>query len=334
MVKPEARCNPATLALAQFGGVMRMRLGCFEAFDKTNAIPSRAIGRLGAFARCVFQACLNRIETKHIAQLIDNRFHGKGSHRRARRTISGLLRTVGHDLVSLNRNCIEVVRRIGAFSGHSSRCIRKRAALKAENTLGCGHLAVIGHADLDVHRRRRRRTSGAQDLRPAHHDLHRTIGFARKRKRNGFDKHRGFASKTTTDFRGRHAKLACIHAKQSRAGFLSDEMPLGTAPQFAFAIVPQCRQRGVWFDVALVGRFGGERAFDHQIRLREPLFKIAVPAFVVVYDVGMHSFWNELGLLAFAYHRRIRLHRFIDVDYMRQDFILDFDQLSRITSNQ
>ena len=82
-------------------------------------------------------------------------------------------------------------------------------------------------------------------------------------------------------------------------------------------------------DIALVGRLALELALDDDIGLGEAFCHVAMAELMALGDVGrlLRRRFDALGEQVGMKHGRARLHRLLDVGDVRQDLIVDLDQL-------
>ena len=142
----------------------------------------------------------------------------------------------------------------------------------------------------------------------------------------------GLAAETAADLRRGDAQLRDVHAKQLRAVLAVDEMALRADPQVGGAVGADIRHAGMRLDIALVRLLGLEGAFDDEIGLPETLLDIAMAVLGALGDVGrlVGLGLDALGEDGVVEHGRGGLHRLIDIGHMRQDLIVDLDQLQRL----
>jgi len=81
------------------------------------------------------------------------------------------------------------------------------------------------------------------------------------------------------------------------------------------------------FDITLMGCFGGERVFDHQISLSKACVHVAMARGIEADDIRMHAFGRARARRAFADDRRAVFHGFVDVGNVVENFVIDLDQL-------
>ena len=86
------------------------------------------------------------------------------------------------------------------------------------------------------------------------------------------------------------------------------------------------------FDIALMRRLGLERALDDDVRLLETRFHVAVTELVAPHDVRrlLRLRLHAVGEDRAVQHRRAGLHRLVDIGHVRQDLVVDLDQLQRL----
>ena len=142
----------------------------------------------------------------------------------------------------------------------------------------------------------------------------------------------GLAAETAADFRGGDAQLGDVHPKQLRAVLAVDEMALRAHPEVGGAVGAEIRHAGMRLDVALMRLLGLEGAFNDEIGLAETGVDIAVAELSALGDVRrLVGLWlDALREYAVVQQGRRVLHRLIDVGHMRQDLVVDLDQLQRL----
>ena len=117
----------------------------------------------------------------------------------------------------------------------------------------------------------------------------------------------------TDDLRGQRAHL---------------EVALAGGPDFALAVGLVFRDAGVRLDVGLMHGGGLEFLLDDDVSLLEASFDVAHSEFQALGDVGRFGRWrfDAAGDHVLEQQRRVRRHRFINVDDVRKDFIVHLDQ--------
>ena len=129
-----------------------------------------------------------------------------------------------------------------------------------------------------------------------------------------------------------HTQVAGFHAEELRRHRAHDEVPLARHPQLRLAVGVGTREAGLRLDVALMHRRGLEVQFHDLISRGKACVDIA---HLVLDALGDVRGLGRCGRDAARDHileqqRRIGLHRLIDVDDVRQHFVIDFDQFQRL----
>ena len=108
-------------------------------------------------------------------------------------------------------------------------------------------------------------------------------------------------------------------------------MALARCPDLGLAVGVDAGDCRVRLDIGLVDGGGLELLFDDEIGLGKTLVEVADREFEPLRDVGRlgRRRLDTAGDHVFEQQRRIGRHRFIDIDDVRQNFVIDVDQLGR-----
>ncbi len=279
--------------------------------------------RLGGVLQPQFQ----RVHADLPGQNVEHAFYRKGPDRRARRTIGRNLWAVGYDVVADRARVRDVVGRKRAHARAHERRARKCASLQLEEPLGRSDRAVAFDADLHRHRRSRRRARSPEHVLATHHDLDGKAGFTRQRDGNRFDVDHRLAAESAADLRRIDAQVADFHAEQLRRVRAYDEMPLACAPELALAVGIESGHAALRLDIGLMHWCSLERHFDDLVGRCEAGFQVAEREYVALRDVRRRRRRLDApGDHVREQQRRIRLHRLIDVDDVRQHLVVDCNQ--------
>ena len=327
-VEPEAAGDAAPLVLAERRLVVGMVARRLQRLAQADAVIGRPERGFRAFMRRILEPHLDRVDADPAGQLLDDALDRERRHRRTRRPVGSELGPVGDDVVADDADVIERVAGERRHGAELDQRARERAALEFQLGLAGGDLAVAPGADLDADARAGRRAGGAENLVPAHHQLHGTAGLARQGERDRLDEHGGLAAEAAADLRGRHAQARGLEAEQRRAGVADHVGALGAYPDLAGAVGAQIGQARVRLDVALVAGLGAEGALDHDIGLGEALGGIAVPEMMLLGDVR-----GLAGLRRDAFREQrvvqdggIRPHGGLDIGDVGQDLVVHRDE--------
>ena len=95
-------------------------------------------------------------------------------------------------------------------------------------------------------------------------------------------------------------------------------------------------EAGMRLDVSLMHGLRGVAALDDDLGVLEARFDVALLEGDDLGDVGRRGRLrvDPGGEQVGVQHRRIRRHRFLDVDHERQHFVLHVDQFQRLVSDQ
>ena len=106
---------------------------------------------------------------------------------------------------------------------------------------------------------------------------------------------------------------------------------LGATPELDLVVLVAVGDAALGLDIALVHRLGIVFALDHHIGFGEAGLHVAHPEVEPLDDVGRRipGALDALAAQMVVQDRRARLHRLDRVDHMRQQLVLDLDQLER-----
>ena len=138
----------------------------------------------------------------------------------------------------------------------------------------------------------------------------------------------GLAAKAAANFRRRNLELRHIKAQQTGTDVTERKMPLRRHPKITHPIRTEGRKTGMWLDIALVGLFSFVALLDDDIRFRKARIQIAMTEFAALVNVGCRR-WRWVNASCsdpILNHRRLWLHRFVNIGHVRQLFVLHLDQ--------
>ena len=106
-------------------------------------------------------------------------------------------------------------------------------------------------------------------------------------------------------------------------------MSLGADPDLSATIGPDIGQHRVGLDIALMGRFGGELSFHHNVRLAKTCLHITKEHLVITRHVRrfIGARFHPGGEHVLVQNRGVRLHRGLYIGDMREDLVVDLDKL-------
>ena len=112
-------------------------------------------------------------------------------------------------------------------------------------------------------------------------------------------------------------------------------MALARAPELALAVGIEAGDAALRLDIGLMHRRGLERHLDDLVGRREAGLDVAEIELVALRDVRRRL---RRRLDAARHHvleqqRRVRLHRLVDVDDVRQHLVVDLDQRQRLVGD-
>jgi hypothetical protein len=152
-------------------------------------------------------------------------------------------------------------------------------------------------------------------------------GFPREYDGHRLDVDHGLTAESAADLRGIDAQVADFHTEQLCGVRADDEMPLARAPELALAVGVEAGHAALWLDIGLMHGRGLERHFDDLIGRREAGLYIAELEHVPFRNIGRRRRrFDTAGDHVGKQQGRIRLHRIIDVDDVRQHLVVDCDQ--------
>ena len=135
----------------------------------------------------------------------------------------------------------------------------------------------------------------------------------------------GLAAEAAADLRRRHAKIADRHAEQFRGQRADHEMPLARRPDLGLAVGVEAGDAGMRLDIGLVHRRRLELLLDDLVGLGKARVDVAELELDPLRNIGRlrRRRLDAAGDHVFEEQRRIRLHRLVDVDDVRQDLVVD-----------
>ena len=305
-----------------------MLLRRLDALDIAHSAVCRPISRNGALLRRILHAEIERIHADRLGDLIEHALGGEGSDRCSRPAISCRFRPVADHVDTERMNVLDVVGRERATGGAADRRPWERTSLQLEQPLRRRDRAVFLGADLDGARRTRRRPGCPEHFFARHRHLDRPPGLLRQDQRQRLEINDRLAAEPAADLGWNCRDAALRQAGQVRGYRPHHEVALRTRPDLRRVLARHRHETGMRFDIALVHRLGRKAALNDHVGFRETFFDIAELVFQTAGNVrrltrGIARRPNEV-----MQDRRVRLHRVVDVDDVRQHLVLDFDQLA------
>ncbi len=285
-----------------------------------------------ALASRVLEAKLKGVHADLARQDIEHTLDREGGDGRARGAIGGDLRAIGHHLVADGARVRQVIGRERAHADVHHRRARESAGLDLEERVGGNDAAVAGNADLHRHGGARGRPGGLEDILAAHHHLDGMAGLAGQHQGDWLDIDHGLAAEAAADFGRIDPQVAKVHAEELRGIGAHHEMPLAGAPQLGLAVGIEARDAGLRLDIGLVHRRRLERHLDHFVGRGEVGIGIADLVLGALGDVGglRRRRLDAAGDQVVEEERRIRAHRRLNVDDVRQHLVVDLDERQRL----
>ncbi len=153
-------------------------------------------------------------------------------------------------------------------------------------------------------------------------------GLLRQQHRYRLEVDNRLAAKAAADLRRVALEVAQLHADQLGGQAADDEVALARAPDFALAVGVVFREAGMRLDIALMHGRRLELLLDDHVGFLEAGFDVADREVELLGDVRrlLRRRLHAARLHVLEQQRRVRLHRVVDVDDMRQDFVFDLDQ--------
>ncbi len=159
-------------------------------------------------------------------------------------------------------------------------------------------------------------------------------GLLRQHDADRLDIDDGLAAERAADLGRIDAQIADLHVEQRRGVVADDEMPLARAPQLALAVGIETRDAALRLDIGLMHRRGLERHLDDFVGRREPGLDVTEIELVALGDIrGLGRRFDAARDHVFEQQRRVRLHRLVDVDDVRQHLVVDRDQRERLVGD-
>ena len=160
-------------------------------------------------------------------------------------------------------------------------------------------------------------------------------GFAREHDGHRLDVDHGLAAERAADLRRIDAQVAELHAEQLRGVGADDEVPLARAPELALPVGVAAGHATLRLDIGLMHGRGLERHLDDLVGCRKTGREIAQLEFDPLGNIGgLRRRLDPAGDQVGKQERRIRLHRLVDIDDMRQHFVVDRDQRQRLVGDR
>ena len=335
-VEPVAAGHPASLVLAERCLVGRMVLQRLQGFDEAGVVELAARHVRRADLRRVLDAQVDRVDVELLGDDIHHPLNPERRDRRPRRAIGRRLRPIAHHVVADRQHVRNIIGGEPAQAAIDHRRARESPRLVAELTLGRHDRAVLHHAHLDPHRRARSRPRRLEHLVARHREPHRQPRLLRQHQRHRLEVGDCLAAKPTADFRRHHPQVALPHAGDLRRDRADGEMPLARTPDLPLPVRLIARHAAVRLDIRLMNGGRLELLLHHEVRLGETRGHIAHLVFDPLGDVRR---LRRRRLDAPRDHileqqRRIRLHRLVDVDDVRQHLVIHHDQRQRLLGDR
>ena len=269
-----------------------------------------------------------RLDTYFLGQNVDRAFHREVRDRRARRAVGRGLGPVADDVVARRLLVGNVVHRERAQAAVHHRRTREGAGLVHVLALRGGNRAVLLGADLDLHVGPRGRTARLEHLFASHVDAHRKAGLARQHDRDRFDIGDGLAAEAPAQLRRVDLEVAERNADDLRDQVADHEMALAGAPQLGLTVRVAARERRMRLDIALMHRRCAIFLLDDLVGLGETFLDITD---LEPDDLGDVRRLGRRRIHFAGYHvleqqRRVFGCSRLDIDDMRQHFVIDLDQ--------
>ena len=273
-----------------------------------------------------------RVDAELIGQLVEAALDPVRGVRCAGSAIGGDLRAIADDIVAGDFGVRDVVHRKGAHAARPHRRAWEGAGLVFEHRFGRDQGAVFLGAELDLDDRTRRRSGAAEDLLAAHHHLDRAARFLRHRQSQGLEIDQGLAAEAAAYLGRDRADLRDVGAEQFGAISAHHELALARAPDRGLSVGSDRHDTGMRLDIGLMHRCVRIAPLDHDVGLAEPGVEVALGKADHLGDVGgmRRLGLDTLGEEVVVQDRRVGLHRFFDVDDVRQHVVADLDQLAGV----
>ena len=177
--------------------------------------------------------------------------------------------------------------------------------------------------------RARSRTGGAEDVLPAHRHLDRPVGFPGQHDGERFQIDIVLAAEPAPELGRDHPDLRDVHLQQLGALRADDEVALGGCVNLDLAVLGVAGERSLGLDIPLMHRLGVELALDDEVRFGEAFLHVALGEVEDLGEVGrlFRCRLDALGNLFLVQQRRVVRHRLHRVDHVRQDLVIDLDEL-------
>ena len=314
---------------------MLVRLRRLDRLQIADIGPGRAVRRLGAILCRVDLAQLERIDLQLMSQLVEAALRTERRVRRAGRAVGGDLRPVRHDIVADDVDVRDVVHREAAHAGRSDRRAREGPGLQLDDEFGRHQLSVLLGAELDLIDAASGRAAGAEYLLATHHELDRAPGLLRQRQRDRFQINERLAAEPAADLGRDRADIGHVDAEQLGAVGAHHELALARTPDCDLPVGGGRHHAGVRLDIGLVHRLARIAALDRDLGLLPALREIALHEGDPFRDVrrGRRFRIDALRVEIVVQDRRVRLHRVLDIDDVRQHLVLNLDQVDRFVGD-
>ncbi len=206
------------------------------------------------------------------------------------------------------------------------------AGLVLQHDIGGGDRPVVLGAELDLDHRARGRAGGAEHLVAGHHQLHRRAGLARKRQRERLQIDGGLAAEAAADLGRGDPDVGDVQVQHLGAVGADHELALARAPDLALAVRGRSRRRrraARCSPGALPWSCSGRSIITSASA--KPASRSPRTSWLPLGDVrGLgRLFGQALGEHVRVQQRRVGRHRRLDVDHVRQDLVVDLDQIER-----
>ena len=123
----------------------------FERFNEADTREHRAVGGLGAFDSSICQAKVDGVHVDRHGQFVDDALDAIRNYWRTRGPVGSDFWFVANHVETFDEEVRNVVTSNCRHASSADRRAREGASFECHPHLGGGHLAVVGHAHLDLH---------------------------------------------------------------------------------------------------------------------------------------------------------------------------------------